>query len=117
MAEGDGAEVVRPAKRQYWREAEARVVVEAWRQSGKSAEAFAREHGVHAERLRRWAARLEAAGSPVLTFYPVRLRAEGERAEPLELEVVLRDGRAVRVPYGFAPDHLQRLLQVLEAGV
>ena len=41
-----------------------------------------------------------AAGSP------------GLRGEPIE--VVLSDGRRVRVPEGFGVDHLRRVLEVLE---
>jgi hypothetical protein len=31
------------------------------------------------------------------------------------LEVMLRNGRSVRVPSGFAAEHLRQLLQVVEA--
>jgi transposase len=109
----------RTAKRRHWREADARAMLAAWRQSGKGLAEFARERGVHARRLARWAARLEAApgNGAVVQFHPVRLvsasRAGAQHSETLE--VVLGNGRAVRVPYGFAPEHLRRLLQVLEA--
>jgi hypothetical protein len=42
-----------------WSEDQARPIVEAWRESGKSIEAFARDAGVGAWRLRYWAPRLE----------------------------------------------------------
>ena len=118
MADEVGVVEAQAAKRRYWREADARAVVEAWRRSGKGLSEFARERGLHARRLARWAARLEAAArSGDVAFHPVRLvgvsRAETRHGEALE--VVLRDGRSVRVPYGFAPEHLRRLLQVLEA--
>jgi hypothetical protein len=46
--------VFRVATRRYWREADARVMVEAWRQSGTSLSAFIRRYGVHGtHRVRR----------------------------------------------------------------
>ena len=108
----------RTGKRPYWREADARVVIEAWRRSGRGLAEFARERGVGEGRLRRWVARLEGARrQPEVSFHPVRLAgASGTEPQHGEaLEVVLRDGRSVRVPYGFAPEHLRRVLQVLEA--
>jgi len=38
----------------YWRAADAERVVAAWRRSGQTATAFAREHGLSAVRLLRW---------------------------------------------------------------
>jgi len=43
----------------YWRAADARVVVEAWRRSGRSLAAFARQHGVSARRLAYWRTQLD----------------------------------------------------------
>ena len=119
MAGGAGAGISRTAKRQYWREADGQAMVDAWRRSGKRLSEFARERGVQARRLRRWVARLEPAERHGgVSFHPVRLTdASGASARRDDvLEVVLGDGRAVRVPYGFAPDHLRRVLHVLETG-
>jgi hypothetical protein len=44
-----------------WGEAEARGVVDAWRESGKSVEAFARDIGVNPWCLRYWVPRIAAA--------------------------------------------------------
>jgi hypothetical protein len=107
------------ARRRYWREADARAVVEAWRRSGKRLAEFARERGIQARRLRRWAARLEATRqNGQVTFHPVRIidASAGSAQRSDVLEVVLGDRRTVRVPDGFAPEHLRRVLQVLEAG-
>ena len=46
MAHKRDAAVVRVAARRYWREADARVVVEAWRRSGESLSPFARRYRV-----------------------------------------------------------------------
>lgn len=102
------------AGKRYWREAEARVVVGAWRRSGISLARFAREHRVEAARVARWAARLRAAEGAI-RFHPVRVvgaALEGEGSAPLE--IVLRDGRRVRVPRGFDAEDLHRVLEVLE---
>ena len=47
-----------PTTSKYWNEAEGRAVVEAWRQSGDPAAAFARRHGLTSKRLAYWAAGL-----------------------------------------------------------
>ncbi len=46
------------ATKRRWREADARMFVDAWRRSGQSIEAFAREVGTGAWRLRDWVSRL-----------------------------------------------------------
>ena len=53
-----------------------------------------------------------------MRFHPVRLR----EAEPLDpkagpMEVVLVNGRRVRVPQGFVAEDLVRVLEVVEGGV
>ena len=98
----------------YWRTAEAEEALAAWRRSGQSGAAFARQHGVSVRRLLRWRARLKPAAA---VFHPVRVV---ERAgpiaprspEPLELE--LRGGRRVRVPAGFDPELLEELVRTVE---
>jgi hypothetical protein len=106
--------VVGVAGRSYWRAADARVVVEAWKRSGQRLTEFASEYGIHARRLGRWAQRLECEGE--LRFHPVRLVAPRGTARPAgePLEVVLGAGRSVRVPPGFAAEDLARVLAVLE---
>src|SRR5947209_3020958 len=91
----------------YWRAAKAARVLEAWRRSGQSGAAFAREHGVCVRRLLRWRDRLEQSNAPV--FHPVRVI---ERATPLAetvtaLELELRGGRRIRVVRGFDPELLE----------
>lgn len=65
----------------YWSEDEGRRVVEAWRQSGENATAFARRHGLHAKRLMYWSKRLAAnASAPAATvsFVPAAVVASDE---------------------------------------
>ena len=108
--------VARVAKLRYWQAGDARVVVEAWKDSGEGLPAFARRHGIKPRRLGQWARRLETSGEEV-AFHPVRVvQAPAEErpgADPIE--VVLGDGRSVRVPPGFAAQDLERVLCVLEA--
>lgn len=98
----------------YWREADARVAVDAWERSGQSVSAFARRHGLQRQRLSRWASRLKASERPV-GFHPVRLVGdEGGGGRPEAIEVVLGDGLRVRVAAGFSAADLERVLAVLE---
>ena len=105
-----------------WTEDEGRAMVAAWRRSGASLAAFARQRGVQDMRLRYWVARLaelKENGTPRVRFHPIRLieASEGPRRRDEErIEVVLADGRSVRVPTGFAAEDLERVLQVLEPG-
>ena len=101
----------------YWRAADAEQVLEAWRRSGQSAAAFAREHGLSAARLLRWRTRMELPAAPV--FHPVRVVSRQRsnpiaptRPEPLELE--LRGGRRIRVPAGFDAELLEELVRTIE---
>jgi hypothetical protein len=101
-------------QRGRWGEEEGRVVVDAWRRSGKSLRRFATEHGITPWRISRWAGRLKAWPGGRTRFYPVRLLPTNGREPSEALEVVLVDGRRVRVPAGFAAEDLARLLAVLK---
>ena len=101
----------------YWRAAEAEQVLAAWRRSGRSAAAFAREHGLSVARLLRWRARLAPTAVPV--FHRVRVVGRPRPTaiapvgpEPLELE--LRGGRRIRVSAGFDPELLAALVRTVE---
>jgi hypothetical protein len=112
------SEVRRVAERAYWRESEARVLVEAWQSSGETLAAFARRYGVDRQRLCRWVGRLEgAAASETVRFHPVRLvdrgpePGSGGTGSTIEIELV--GGQRVRVPRGFEAEELRRVLAVL----
>jgi hypothetical protein len=109
------ADVREAASRRYWREAEARVVVEGWRRAGEPLGRFAKRHGVDPRRLSRWASRLEASAAARVRFHPVRLtaRAPASRADGA-IEIDLGSGRCVRVPGGFEAEDLRRVLAVLK---
>jgi len=100
-------EIERVVRRRRWSEADARAMVQAWRRSGESQLAFARRHGLDPQRVGHWVRRLrsEPSGtSAPMSFHPVRLvnRArpgEGTGERP-PIQIVLADGRVVRVPRG-----------------
>ena len=98
----------------YWRAAKAEAVLTAWRRSGQSGAAFARQHGLSVRRLLRWRERLQPTAP---AFHPVRVVERARpipmrTGEPLELE--LRGGRRVRVPAGFDPELLEALVRTVE---
>jgi len=113
---GRSDQVLEIARKRYWREADARVVVRAWRESGERVTAFARAHGLRPRRVSWWISRFDETDQGAVRFYPVRLLGEPEQPwvsrDPIE--VVMVDGTRVRVPEGFGVDHLRRVLEVLE---
>jgi len=104
------------AKREQWRER-----IRQWRASGKSAEAFGREHGVSAAAVYWWsrtfkkqlATRTMSPPMPSVTFMPLAVRAATMERE--SIEVVVRGGRRVRVPERFSVSTLQEVVRAIEA--
>ena len=111
------ATVEHVAARRYWRAADVRIMVEAWRRSGTSLATFAQRYGVHGKRVARWASRLERSPRRAVRFHPVRVVAAAAPGRPHRevIEVVLPDGRTVRGPPGCAPEDLHQVLRVLGA--
>ena len=105
-------------RKRRWSEAEARLVVSASQASGKSVSSFAREYGLQPSRIWRWLARLQGESKGGMRFHPIRL-VEPEHLDPRPstIEVVLLNGRRVRVPQGFVAEDLVRVLEVLEGGL
>lgn len=113
---------VQPSEwRKYWRESDARVVLDAWRASGLRLSEYARQQGLSPKRLIRWRRRLEVAGSASapMAFHPVQLLGLPESGRAVSgagrIEIVLGDGCEIRVPQGFAAEDLSRVLDVLQA--
>ena len=98
-------------KRRRWNEADAQVVIEAWRSSGESLVAFCRHHKLTAQRVARWARRLDGDS---IQFHPVELVRPAGQASAVSLEVELTGGETIRVPRGFALDDLRRVLVALD---
>ncbi len=111
-------ELRRIARRRYWREADARRVVDAWRQSEASAAAFARRYQLDPQRILRWAKDLDGPALSGVRFHSVRVVDRGDAATvalaPPVVEIVLLGGRRVRVPPGVDPSELRQILEVVE---
>jgi hypothetical protein len=106
------------ARDPYWREDEARVVLEEWSGSGLELEEFSRRHELNPGRLRRWSERLGQGRR--LEFHPVKLRLDGlPTREPFRGEggvsLVLSGGRRVAVERDFDEELLARVVRVLES--
>lgn len=99
-----------------WAEADARIVVSAWQRSGKRVSEFASEYGLSSQRLVRWSERLQDGSRGRVRFHPVRLVGGERGGESVAIEVVLLDGKRVRVGEGFSSEELGRVLEVLEGG-
>ena len=107
------------AGRAYWREADARIVVEAWRASGEPMAAFCRRYDLRTNRLSRWLKRLEGDGretTAAISFLPVRVRdgalREGRSGSSV---IVVRLGGelCVEITEGFDGATLRRVLEAL----
>ena len=110
MAGIDG--VRRVARRSYWRESDARVVVEAWRGGGGSLASFCRRYGLRAARVGRWVKRLGRAET--VGFHPVQLVGRSDSPLDAGVEVELGRGVTVRLAAGFAVDDLRHVLLALD---
>src|SRR5262245_4422634 len=97
-------------KEQQWRR-----WINQWRASGLSVQAFCARHDLTSASFYHWRRVLErrAAEQPA-AFVPVQVVADAVPAQASVLEVVLADGRTVRVAPGFDAATLRQLLAVLE---
>lgn len=71
----------------HWSEADARVVLQAWRSSGQSMSAFARKHGIGVSRLSGWKQRVGGA-----TEHRGAEQSGSPSSEDLEFKQVLLTG-------------------------
>jgi len=99
----------RPEKVQVWR-----ALVDAWKRSGQTVNAFCRARQITRSNFDRWRRILAAEPGvspprPAPAFVPLRVVAE-----PMA-EVVLRSGIVVRVPLGAAPEAVTRLVAAVGA--
>jgi transposase len=96
----------------YWR-----MVIGRWRRSGRSVRAFCRAEGINEPKFYWWRRRLELAEQPKPSFLPVHVVAnDADQPTARNIEVVLANGRSLRVPPGFDPHTLKALVEILEAG-
>jgi transposase-like protein len=104
------------------RHARARLVAQ-WRESGKSAREFARDHGVTPWILYYWREKLAAfrdrtqpARSELASLVPVQVVSDDAPLTGGELEVILATGDRLRVRANVTTDTLRRVVDVLRAG-
>lgn len=105
-----------------WTEIEARGVLDAWKKSGASLEAFARSRGLVPQRLYWWKRKLGIAGpKDRAALVSVRLiesstdgAAEPRRGEPVT--VLLRSGHMLKVGRDFDEHAFARVVALLERG-
>jgi len=85
-----------------------------WQGSGLSVRAFCARHGLATASFYNWRRVLQRRAADEPAFLPVRVVADAVPTQASALEVVLSDGRAVRIAPGFDAATLRRLLAVLE---
>jgi hypothetical protein len=106
--------------------------VNAWRSSGQSAAVYAQARGLHPATLAVWASRVRKQATGEQTrkaktdppmFLPVRVVSRESRGESMstgsvkgEFEVLLTNGRRVRIAGSFEPQSLARLPAAVEGG-
>lgn len=96
----------------YWR-----LVVGRWRRSGRSVRAFCRAEGINEPQFYWWRRKLEQADRPIPAFLPVHVIGNlADQSASRSIEVVLANGRTLRVQPGFDAQTLMTLVEVLEAG-
>src|SRR6516162_9999072 len=88
--------------------------IDQWRASGLSVRAFCALHGLANASFYAWRRVLERRAAEQPAFVPVQVVADTMPAQTSALEVVLADGRTVRVAPGFDAATLRQLLAVLE---
>ena len=112
------------ARRSRWREAETRVVVDAWKDSGLSLREFTDRHNLPHKKLERWVCAFRKAEQPTennpMRFMPVQLKAhaapEGGAEDGLgsnSMQIELPTGLSVTVGPGFDAAALKRLVETV----
>jgi hypothetical protein len=96
-------------KEQQWR----RWIGE-WRASGFSVRAFCDRRRLAIPSFYAWRRTLERRAAEKAAFVPVQVVADTPPAQATALELVLGDGRIVRVAPGFDTATLRQLLTALE---
>jgi transposase len=104
------------SKEQFWRR-----MMRLWRSSGLSVCAFCEEQGFSQPSFYAWRRRLAERDSAAVAFVPVRVAAEPQSPSQGDgsagaVELVLNEGRRLRVGPGFDGPTLKRLLALLEEG-
>jgi hypothetical protein len=85
-----------------------------WQASGLSGRAFCQRRRLTVARFYAWRRVLQRRAAEKVTFVPVQVVADAGLIQAGAMEVVLADGRTVRVAPGFDAATLRQLLAVLE---
>jgi hypothetical protein len=88
--------------------------IDQWRSSGLSVRDFCARHGLSTAGFYNWRRVLERRVAEQPAFIPVQVVADATSDKAGALEVLLLNGRTVRVAPGFDAATLRRLLAVLE---
>jgi transposase-like protein len=103
-------------KEQFWRD-----VTRRWRESGLSIRAYCQQRGVSEPSFYAWRRTLvqrdqpaQPADATAVTFAPLTVHAAPSGPAEPPIEVVLANGRRLRVPVGVAAGVVRDLLAVLE---
>lgn len=105
-----------PHKEQHWRE-----LLQRWQASGLSVADFCRQEQLAPAAFYAWRRTLRQRDQPVpvprdaptVTFVPLHVRPE-PHTDRAALELVLGNGRVLRIPTGCSLDSMRALLAVLE---
>ena len=104
-----------PRKERFWRDH-----VRRWRGSGLTVRDYCAQHQLAEPSFYGWRRTLaerdevvaKAAG-PAITFVPIEVQPD-EPSPTVALELVLTNGRVLRIPLGVQPRRVRDLLAVLE---
>jgi hypothetical protein len=88
--------------------------ISQWQTSGLSVRDFCARHDLATASFYHWRRVLKRRAEEEVLFAPVQVVADTASAQTSALEVVLADGRVVRVAPGFDAATLRQLLAVLE---
>ena len=101
-----------PGREPHWRRVLAR-----WRRSGLSVRAFCRAEGISEPSFYVWRRKLDQDEHKKPAFLPVHVVTEEAKPPATrDIEIVLANGRCLRVGPGFDPHTLVTLVDLLEAG-
>jgi len=116
----DAGKIGRSKKRQRRSSAAWAEEVRRWRESGQSAAEYAAERDLHAGTLAGWASKVKRGGRRQRRSAFVALRVAERpaimraKAETGELEVVLLNGRRVRISGNVESEAVARVLAIAE---
>jgi hypothetical protein len=102
----------REGREPYWRQ-----VVDRWKQSGLAVPAFCRREGLNQGTFYHWRWELKRRDRSKTAFLPVHVIAD-KPAPPTGsgIEVVLANGRSLRIGVGFDSHTLVQVVALLEEG-